>query len=132
MEGILDTLEIYERGLSDPTCLTSDERFLYLLIEVETYSMMEGWDGFFRSSVTMPYYAELKSGLQMINAESSLAVLTAYEVEVTRLGFTVTDDGINDMLASDVFAGIGVPHNYSDDWFASSEEMWEKVRSYFR
>ncbi|MBC8138279.1 MAG: hypothetical protein H8F28_20565 [Fibrella sp.] len=127
---VFNTGEIYERGLSDPTSLSSDERLLYLVQEIEVYSMMEGWHGFFRSPVRMPYYNEMKTGLEMINANASLAVLTAYEREVTGLGFAMTSDGIDDMVSSDVFGDLDPPCDYTDDWSRHSDEIWELVRGY--
>ena len=130
METLFDTGEIYERGLSDPTSLSPDERLVYLIQEIECYSVMEGWDGFFRSPVTMPYYSELKNGLQMIEATASLEVLRAYEQDVTALGFAVTNDGIDDMLASDAFDALDPPHDYTEDWSNHSDELWERLRDH--
>ncbi|MBC7808985.1 MAG: hypothetical protein H7145_22860 [Akkermansiaceae bacterium] len=130
MQTVFDTGEIYNRGLTDPTALSPDERLIYLIQEIECYSAMEGWDGFFRSPVAMPYYNELKDGLRMIQANASLEVLIAYEQEIIGLGFTVTNDGIDDMLASDVFDALDPPHNYTDDWSKYSDELWELLREH--
>lgn len=130
MKRVFDTLEIYEKGLSDPTILSPDERLIYLIQDIECYSLMEGWDSFFCSPTAMPYYDELKDGLRMIRATASLEVLRAYEQEVNALGFDVTIEGIDDMLASDVFDALDPPHDYTDDWIKHSDELWELLRDY--
>lgn len=129
-DAVWNASEIFQRGLANPNALTPDERFVYLLVLLETNVAMSGWDAFFRYLNSMKHYTELKNGLASIGATACLTILAAYEAEVAGFGFPMTSDGIDEMLASNICRNAEPHHDYAQDWSGSEDELWDKVRAY--
>src|SRR4051794_14025509 len=88
---------VMKRGFPDITALAVEERFVYLLVQLETLMNMEGWDDFFTSAY-MRYYDELVSGLALAGDLDSLEVLKDYEQHFSILNVSFTAEAIDQFL----------------------------------
>jgi hypothetical protein len=127
----LDPTEVYERGLRDAESLTPPERFVYILMELETYADMEGWDHFFTTE-KLRYYPELKAGLAASGDVESLEVLQDYERYLAAHRVTLDANGIADFLSSQSDADLAVWRDWREDYSCLSPVRWEKVRAHLR
>jgi len=125
--SVLSPLEVYQRGLRDPEALTGEERLVYLLIELETYADMEGWDHFFTTPL-MRFYEELKGGLQAAGDLRSAGVLNRYEEFLRSHGVALEPDAIEEFCgAADTDGG-----DWHEEYSRLNEARWERIREWLR
>ena len=127
----LDPLEVYERGLCDVESLTQSERFVYLLMELETYADMEGWDHFYTTD-NLRYYPELKAGLVAAGDHDSLEVLEDYEQYLASHDVPLETNAIDDFLCSQSDEDLAKCRDWREDFRDLGPARWEKVKAHFR
>ena len=127
----LNPMEVYERGLRDPDSLTQSERLVYVLMELETYADMEGWDHFFATD-KLRYYPELKAGLVASGDLESLEVLEDYEGYLASQGVPLQADAIDDFICSESAADLANCRDWREDYSRLGPERWEKVKAHLR
>ena len=126
----LDASEIFERGLNDPQSLMPEERLVYLVRELEILADMEGWDQFFVSTTSAPYFEEMKAGLSAVGDLDSLAVLNDYEHQLSEQGIVMEPAPLGRFLATrsdDYFAN---DRDWCEEFSDFQEQRWEKIRQY--
>jgi hypothetical protein len=126
----LDPRDIYERGLADVASLSSDERIVYLLLELETYAAMEGWDHFFTTD-KLRFYSELKFGLLAAGDLKSLAVLEDYERHLAEHGVSIEPAAIDAFLCEQDDDYFASGRDWYGDFDALTESRWKRVQEYF-
>jgi hypothetical protein len=127
----LDPKDVYERGLRDPESLSDAERLVYILIELETYADMEGWDHFFTTD-QLRYFTELKAGLVASGDVESLEVLQHYEDYLASHGVTLDADSIDAFLCSRPDAESDTLRDWREDFSCLCPARWQKVGAYLR
>lgn len=126
---VLDPADIYERGLRDPEGLTSAERLVFILMELETLMDMEGWDHFFTSK-SARYYPELKQGLVASGDTDSLEVLEDYERHLSERNVPFHPSAIEDFLGAQDEKYLNNCRDWREDYSRLSERRWRKLREY--
>jgi hypothetical protein len=124
-------MKVYKRGIANPDNLDSDERLVYLLMELETYMDMEGWDHFFTTD-KMRYYAELKGGLKSAGDKQSLEVLEHYEHYLRALGVEMQPNAIDAFLCVRDDSELDSCRDWRTDYNRLNDVRWQKVRVYLR
>jgi hypothetical protein len=127
----LDAMAVYARGLRDPDSLTKAERLVYVLMELETYADMEGWDHFFTTN-KLRYYPELKEGLAAAGDSESLEVLEDYERHLTAHAVPLDADAIEDFVCSADDVELAKWRDWRGDYSDLCPARWEKVKAYLR
>ena len=132
MEDIVfDPSIIYRRGLSDPKALTPEERFVYLVMDLETLADMEGWDHFFMYS-SGGYLNELKAGLSSAGDTASLAVLEDYEGRFLQQGIAMEPEALEDFIMAQDDSYFANDRDWRDEFTAVIEERWKKIQQYLQ
>lgn len=122
---LLSPLEVYRQGLKAPEALTAEERLVYLLLELETYADMEGWDHFFTTPL-MRYYDELRSGLQAIGDPDSVGVLDHYAAFLSSHGVAMEPGAIEQFCCDQGTEA----HDWREDYGRHAETRWRRVREW--
>lgn len=126
----LDPTDVYKRGLEDPASLSPEERFVYLLMELETLMNMEGWDHFFTSEHLMLYYGELNRGLELAEDDKSLAILKDYEEHLTGHRIELKANAIADFLSKQNDDYLTSCRDWRNDFEELTEGRWQKVTAW--
>ena len=123
---------VYKRGLQNPDSLTPEERMVYLIMEIETYMDMEGWDHFFTTDNMMCYYDEFKGSLELIGDADSLEVIEDYERHLARQGIPFYPAAIDAFLCDQDDAYFANCRDWREDHNGFIETRWRKVADYLR
>lgn len=123
----LAPLEVYHRGLKDPEALSLEERLVYLVLELETYADMEGWDHFFTTPL-LRFYEELKRGLWEAGALPSFEVLERYEAFLRAHGVVMDPDAIEVFCAE--FEGEAA--DWREEFSRLTEARWNEIRGWLK
>ncbi|WP_038170006.1 hypothetical protein [Verrucomicrobium sp. BvORR106] len=129
MIAILDIQAVYSRGLTDPKSLTSQERLVYLLVDLETCADMEGWDHFFMHS-GIEYYPEILAGLRAAGDMESLEILQDYERALREHGVAFDSDAIGDFMCNASDEYLQSCRDWREDYSRLAEARWQKVKDY--
>ena len=127
----LDAMEVYERGLRDAESLTHAERLVYVLVELETYADMEGWDHFFTTD-KLRSDPELKAGLVSSGDSESVEVLEDYERYLASHGVPLEADAIEEFLCSQSNNDLANCRDWHEDYSRLGPARWEKVKAHLR
>jgi len=129
MSALLDIQAVYSRGLVDPKSLTSQERLVYLLVDLEICADMEGWDHFFMHS-GIESYPKILAGLRAAGDMESLEILQDYERHFLEHGVAFDSDAISDFVrdASDEY--LQACRDWREDYSRLAEARWQKVKDY--
>ena len=128
----LDPFDVLDRGHEDIAALSADETLVFSVMELETLSLMEGWDHFFVYSPAFAHYDLMKAGLAAAGDTVSLGVLASYERWLAERGCAL------DAAAIDALVARMSPEELSDapDWTSMFEqvtrERWELIAAYLR
>ncbi len=122
-------MDLYERGMADADSLTPEERYVYIIMEIETLSELEGWDGFFLSPMVR-FLPEAKQHMAAAGDRKSLAVLDDYESHLWAADISMEPEAIKAFLD----AQDDEYRNARRDWRAAFDELvdsrWELARAY--
>ena len=121
--------EIVDKGLTNLSDLTDEERPIFYLAYLEQVADMEGWDFFF--TYNMDSYPLVKQLLVSSGDFNSLKILKSYEDHFRELGVKFSSKEIDDFLleASEAYY-LSCP-----DWRAMfskiHSERWKLVSKYY-
>ncbi len=121
--------DVCDRGLKDAGSLTSEERLVYLLADLETLIDMEGWDHFFMTPC-MRYYSDLISGLQAAGDSVSVEVLRDYENHFSRYGVAFEPEAIAAFLCESPDGYESSCRDWQEEFEAAKETRWKKIEEY--
>lgn len=125
----LDAITVYERGLADPQSLTSEERLIYLVLELENMADMEGWDHFFVTD-TGHYLGELKAGLRAAGDTDSLGVLEDYERQLFEQGVGMEPEALGRFLAAQNDTYFANDRDWREEFNNLVDQRWTRIRQY--
>jgi hypothetical protein len=129
---VLDTTELYPRGLQDRAALDPLERFVVAVIDLECLADMEGWPHFFCSPASASFYPALRSGLAAVGDHASVSVLDDFETYLRGEGVAFAPEAIEDHLASlDDHAAEALP-DWGERFAAATEERWRLIARHLR
>lgn len=130
----LDPVAAYDKWLSAPETLTSDERLVSLVREFEILADMEGWYHFFTYDHYLCFYEEVKSGLQTVGDTDSLGVLADHEQYLRRHGVAMEPDAIEAFLfAQEAEASHDEAiSDWGDEFNRHYETRWAKIAQYLQ
>ena len=121
--------EIVEKGLTNLSGLSDEERPIYYLAYLEQVANLEGWDFFF--TYNMDSYPLVKKLLVSAGDFSSLKVLKSYEDHFKALGIKFSSKDIDGFLlqASETY------YRSCPDWRAMFSKLyrkrWKLVSKYY-
>ena len=130
MSTSLDIQDVCDRGFRDATSLTSEERFIYLLADLELLREMEGWDHFFMTDRMMIYYRELIAGLEASGDSVSIEILQDYERHFSKYGVAFEPSAIRAFLSQESEGYMSSCRDWSSEFELAKETRWDKVEAY--
>jgi hypothetical protein len=130
----LDPQEMYHRALgsNDPAAVLDEvEMLVFVVMDLETYMDMEGWDAFFVGNQSH-LYPLLRQCLTAAGAARSLAVIDDYVAYHSTRGVPFEPEAIDELACRETEAVLRARPDWRSHFSDASGERWLRIGEYLR